>query len=98
MSDATTVRRDRTQKLCRILSAHVSGATSEGLGNWDEAWSLVEEPSARFLDPLNEFERTGEEQHMDRAKTLAIGVRDAWREADRRYRKAGRREEREVTA
>ena len=101
MSDVTTVisPQERTRKLCRILSKCVSMVASPGLGMWEPAWELVEEPSALFLDALSEFERTGDEAEMDRAKRLSLAVRDAWREADRKYREAGLQDyRREVTA
>ena len=93
MSENTiATRRRRTRELCRILAKHVCAFASPGLGLWDDAWKIVEKPSVDFLDAPNEFERTGNESTMDRAKRLSLKVRDAWRDADRQYR-AGRRAE-----
>ena len=79
-------RRERSGELCRILSDHVRQVARPGLGRWEPAWEIVEGPSRRFLEALEAWERTGDERQMDRAKALAIQVRDAWMEAGRKHR------------
>ena len=81
----TADRTDRTRTVCRILSKHVRRETTRTLGQWDPAWEIVRAPSERFLAAVQAFERTGRESDMDRAKELALRVRDAWREAGRLY-------------
>ena len=83
-------RRDRSRKVCRLLSERIAQVTSPGLGRWDPAWILVEDPSAQFLDALRTWEATGAEEAMERAKRLALDVLKAWKEAERRFIEADR--------
>ena len=62
---------------------------SPGLGNWDEVWAIVEDPSDRLLTCLEDWERTGEEGDMIRAKLAAQEVLESWREAELRFQEAG---------
>ncbi len=61
-------RRERADRLCRILSERVAELVSVGLGHWDEAWELVEEPSGHFLDLLHAWEDCGDEGVSARAR------------------------------
>ena len=88
MSDMTVVskRRERSRKLCRLLSERIGEVTPPGLGRWDPAWERVRGPSTRFLDALGRWEASGQEDDMDRAKALALDVLEAWKQAERKYR------------
>lgn len=83
-------RRARSAKVCRLLSERIGQVTSPGLGRWDLAWEIVRAPASRFLDALIRWEESGQEEDMDRAKTHALEVLDAWKEAERRYQQLGR--------
>ncbi|MCH8479696.1 MAG: hypothetical protein LAT56_17420 [Wenzhouxiangella sp.] len=80
-------RRARTRKLCRLLSERVGQVASPGLGRLDWVWEAVEEPSTRLLDQLAKWEATGKEEHMDRAKAETLAVLEAWKSAEREYRR-----------
>ncbi len=86
-------RRERANRLCRELSRQIAMVASPGLGHWDEAWRIVEEPSRRFLDVLGEWEVSGDDDTKHRAKVAAGKVLDAWKEADALYRALGPRVE-----
>lgn len=98
MSDLTVVtgRRERSRKLCRIVSERIGEIASPGLGRWDPAWEIVRESSVRLLDALAAWERTGEEAAMDRAKDVAVEVVQAWHAAERASRKSRLPERAEV--
>ena len=98
MSKMTMVtgRRERSRTLCRIVSERIGEIASPGLGRWDPAWEIVREPSARLLEALAGWERTGDEEAMDRAKAVAVEVVQAWREAERAFRKSRLPERTEV--
>ena len=97
--ETLVARRARSSRVCRLLSDRIGEVTSPGLGRWDLAWEIVRAPSSRFLEALGEWERTGEEEAMDRAKDRAMEVLSAWKDAERRYRAVGQPEARtEVTA
>jgi hypothetical protein len=83
-------RRERAFRLCRELSRQVSYVAPPGLGHWEPAWEIVEEPSCRFLEVLDNWVQTGDDETKHGAKINAGKVLDAWREASQRYREAGR--------
>ena len=81
-------RSARSAKLCRLLSKRISEVTTPGLGHWGPAWDIVRDASERLLDALSAWERTGDEELMDRAKTVSLEVLEAWTDADRRHRES----------
>ena len=80
-SDHLTVeaRRAWSDELCRRLSEDVARQSPAGLGHWDNAWEIVEAPSARLLDALAEWERTGDAADQSAACQAAEDVGRAWR-------------------
>jgi len=87
----TDRRRDRGAELCRRLSAEIAKVAPAGLGTWAPAWEIVEEASTRFLDLLNEWERTGNPDLRPAIREAYDATVAAWTEAARRY--ADRRRE-----
>ncbi len=83
-------RRERCRQLCRVLAKWVGEKTSPGLGQWDEAWRIVEAESNDFLDALAHFTTTGHESYMERAKALACDVLGKWQEAEAAYQREQR--------
>lgn len=72
-----------TAHLCRRLHAAVIREVPAGIGAWDEAWRIVEAPSAALLRELERIERG--RGSRERAKRLALAVLEAWRTAAARY-------------
>ena len=90
MSAGVVDRSERAQRICRRLADAVSRDAPAGLGAWDGAWALVEEPSNRFLDALDRWERTGAEEDQYAVQEAADAVAAAWAEAARQWEAAGR--------
>jgi len=83
-------RREWSDSLCRRLCRAVARETPTGLGYWDGAWRLVEVPSNKLLDTLNEWEGRGTPASREDAIKRAAEVLEAWRDAARRWEEAGR--------
>ena len=80
--------REWTDRLSDRLHELVSAEAPAGLGTWAPAWEIVEAPSGELLDELSRIEDGGGSR--DRAKRLAVRLREAWREAGQQYRQDGR--------
>ena len=78
-------RAERANNVCRFLTMKVSEVAPAGLGCWQTAWQIVEEPSNRFLDALNSWERSGSAEDERRMYAEADAVLAAWREAARQW-------------
>lgn len=90
---------NRTQQawiVARRVSAAVADVAPAGLGHWQPAWEIVEEPSQSFLDALEAWELyDGSNPHRDQRlrdeiQTAANTVVQAWARAAREWEKAGR--------
>ncbi|TVR55853.1 MAG: hypothetical protein EA421_05400 [Gemmatimonadales bacterium] len=81
-------RKARSRKVCRLLGGRIGEVVSPGLGRWEPGWQVIRVPSLELLKALEEWERTGAEAAMDRAKAKALEVLEAWKEADRLFRDA----------
>jgi len=81
----STDRHERAAALCRHLTAEVAKVAPAGLGTWAPAWGIVEEPSTRFLDLLNEWERTGNPELRPAIREAYDATVDAWAEAAHHY-------------
>lgn len=90
MTDARADRRERAAELCRRLAADVAKVAPKGLGAWPPAWEIVEAPSKRFLDLLDEYVETGERERLiPPIREAYAAVVAAWEEAARRWTRAG---------
>ncbi len=50
----------RGKTLCATLVEDIAKVASPGLGRWPDAWEIVGEESADFMDALLSWEETGE--------------------------------------
>ena len=83
-------RRTWSTELCRRLSEDIARQSPAGLGHWDNAWEIVEAPSARLLDALAEWERTGDATDQSAAIQAAEEVGRAWTDAAAAWQRARR--------
>ena len=83
-------RRERADAIARHLSAKVNAVAPRGLGAWDHAWRVVEEPSNAFLDALHDWEESGSAADRQRVKETAERVMAAWRHAATLWEAAGK--------
>jgi hypothetical protein len=73
--------------VCRRLHAAIAQETPEGLGAWDPAWDVVEQPSRALLEELEQVERG--QGDRERVKRLGVDLLAAWRRAGVRWTAAG---------
>lgn len=90
-------RDEVARRVAARLAERVRRVAPPGLGRWDGAWALVEAPSVRFLDVLNDWQHAdpadGRDAERKRAVTDAANeVIAAWRVAAERWQAAGRPE------
>lgn len=81
---------EKVRKVCANLSHQVSTVAPKGLGHWDPAWQIVEEPSAAFLEALAEFEVADTDLTRDKLLRAANAVVKAWRQAALEWEKVER--------
>lgn len=91
-------RRAWSDWLCQRLHEAVSRETPAGLGYWNEAWEIVEEPSDDLLSILERWEAAGAPEDKRAAVQAADLVLRAWRDAARAWEAAGRPEPARETA
>lgn len=74
------------ETLCWRVSAAVAKvcAPVPGIGGWDRAWEIVEEPSRRFLQYLRTY-TTGGDMARKRAENAGNEVVKAWKRAREEY-------------
>ncbi len=75
-------RWERGNRLCRLISERVSDIASPGLGLWDSAWRIVEDPSTHFFDALREWEETGTKESREALEQATYGLVKAWKQAE----------------
>ncbi len=82
---------------CQVV-ARISEVTPPGLGHWDRAWKLVEEPSAALRDAVQAWEREDTSETRDQVNATAGVLVSAWKDATRLWGAKGRPLERRKTA
>jgi len=85
LQEVRVTRTERAKRICRFLADRIAQEVPEGLGRWDVAWSIVEQPSTQFLEALHDWEQTGSadaERRLHDARDLVL---NAWREAARQW-------------
>lgn len=85
-----TSRTEKARRLCARLAGDVAAIAPAGLGTWDQAWAIVDPPSAELLAALTAWEATGDDDTVAAVKVAYDAVLDAWREAARQYREVAR--------
>jgi hypothetical protein len=64
---------------CRRLALAIAKDTPGGIGRWDAAWTVVEEPSNALIEEIRRIESG--EGDKECAKALGVDVLAAWRRA-----------------
>lgn len=88
LSDHYQTEKEREVDLDRIwdrLAARIAEEAPPGLGGWDLAWALVEDPSQVFLRVARRY--VAGEAHRASLVAAARDVRDAWLRAGHLYRR-----------
>lgn len=76
---------DRGRQINEFAVATIKRIAPSGLGRWDPAWTLVAEPSDRYLDDLRAWEDEDTPQNRADLQASAEALVHAWREAARLY-------------
>ena len=76
-------RRERGKALCVTLVEDIAKVATPGLGLWPEAWELVAEQSADFMEELLRWEQTGDEVLVDGVRRAYDALVSAWQYAAR---------------
>lgn len=74
-------RARRAIQLCRQLSIAIAHIVPPSFGTLRQPWERVEQPSARFLELLDEWEANGNPELVPRIRTAYDAVIEAWRAA-----------------
>lgn len=85
-------RRDLAREICRRVAARVWRATPAGCGHWRPAWTLVEEPSDRFLDALAAWVEEATDETEANVRRTADELVQAWRHVGWLYEAAAEAE------
>lgn len=72
-------RRERGTLLCGRLSRDVAKIAPEGLGTWNQTWSIVGPSDARFVLALARWEATGHDADKPPLRQAYSAVLDAWK-------------------
>ena len=74
-------RRQRGKTICVSLVKDIGKVATPGLGLWPEAWDVVGEESAAFMEVLLRWEETGDPRLINRLKELYDRVVGSWQDA-----------------
>ena len=80
---------ERGRRIAAKVIRRIGEVTPEGLGRWDQAWRLLEEPSDAFLDALSAWEREDAPLTREALQDAADDLVRAWRKAGDAWRAAG---------
>ena len=72
------------------VAGRIRAVTPVGLGHWGPVWSLIATPSDAFFDTLAEWEMEDSPTTRSKLEAASTGLIDAWVEAARQWREAGR--------
>lgn len=78
-------RRQRGRTICASLVEDIGKVATPGLGLWPEAWDIVGEESAAFMEALLRWEETGDPDLTTRLRDLYDDVVKAWQDAAKLY-------------
>jgi len=70
---------DRGKEIVKKVVVRIAEVAPQGLGRWDRAWDLIEEPSNAFLDALAVWERSDTADTRRRLQSAADEFVRAWR-------------------
>ena len=87
-------RRRRGRTICASLVDDIGKVGTPGRGLWPEAWDVVGEESAAFMEALLRWEETGDPNLINRLKELYDRVVSSWRDAAGLYELKSRGEKR----
>lgn len=80
---------DRGRRIAEKVLRRIDEVTPKGLGRWDQAWQLLEEPSDAFLDALAAWEREDVPLTREALQDAADDLVRAWRKAGEAWKAAG---------
>ena len=79
-------RREKAQRIARVVSERIAEVTVPRLGRWAPSFVLVSEQSDAFMDSLYQWEHSGLPEDLKAVEQAGVVLVAAWREADRLYR------------
>ena len=74
-------RRRRGIELCGRLTGAINEVAVDGMGLWDQTWTLVSTADTEFMMALFTWERSGSSAEVDRVAEAYDAVMSAWRRA-----------------
>ncbi len=78
-------RRRSGKTICARLVEDIASVATPGLGLWPEAWDVVAQESADFMEGLLHWEETGDQRLIDRVSIAYDRLVAAWADAARLY-------------
>ncbi|MFC1660331.1 hypothetical protein ACFL3S_02545 [Gemmatimonadota bacterium] len=79
-------RVEHAKVICRRITLKVGEISPKGLGHWDRAWDLVENPSDRFLDALDGWVGEDSPESRQTVQEKADALLAAWADAGDLFR------------
>lgn len=85
----TTTREVALKTLCIEIAIYIGGIVSPGLGEWPEAWPIVEDAGKAFDEAGRRWVEQGHEGGYQEIEQAGIQLCEAWQRADEAYRARG---------